>query len=175
MLIDPNKVNLAEADIEEYLWQHPELLVLSHPSDRRRVDHWIGRQYEVPSGIIDLWGVTTLSEVIVVEVKKGAINAQAIAQVCRYALDIERVISRFATPGNTFRVVVGTSIDRQAMFECHAAGVDPFIFRVQMHLQLFPQEFSAEVWDQLDERYNELAKSESMQHFQDFCQENIPF
>ena len=79
-----------EKDLEDYLYKYPEEI---------GVDKWIGRQFRLPSGVADLVGICGIKEeearpcVIVVELKKGVLNPNAIAQVSRYANDMRSVIS----------------------------------------------------------------------------------
>jgi Endonuclease NucS C-terminal domain len=80
----------SEKKLEDYLFAHPE--ALQDDFGFRHVDHWLKRQYRVPSGIIDLVGVAPGSNQLwVVEIKNRPIKTDALTQVCRYAFDIEQI------------------------------------------------------------------------------------
>lgn len=89
MSIDPRKINLSERDLEDYLFENPSLVEM--PYSFTPVMEWIGRQLHVPSGIIDLLGVTKNNCLVVVELKNAPFTTGHITQVCRYSRDIECV------------------------------------------------------------------------------------
>lgn len=67
MKIDPSKIKLTERDLEEYLWNNPYLF--DEKLDNESITRWLARQYHVPSGVIDLLGVTTRENIAVIELK----------------------------------------------------------------------------------------------------------
>lgn len=145
MIIDPSKVNLSEADIEEYLWRNPEALSVYR---LHQVKRWLKRQYRVPSGIIDLLGITDTGFPVVVEVKDDPLQSRDIAQISRYAFDVHNILRdriRFTYPDGVFRVLVGPSIDHTTFRECEAVGVDVVQYQVTLNLStmhmLWTEEF----------------------------------
>jgi hypothetical protein len=71
---------MQEKQIEDFLYEHPELFII--------IRGWYGRQVRVHSGVIDLLGYNKFGVPMVVELKHGGINTSAITQVCRYAYDV---------------------------------------------------------------------------------------
>lgn len=140
MLIDPNKVNLSEADIESWLYENPSKLVLV-PS-YSYVKRWVARQMVVPSGRIDLLGITNNGLPVVVELKNVPIDSAALAQVCRYAYDIEN-IGDFRR--ECIKVVIGKGgIGKSVMHEAEAMGVWAFSFDVHLSASLSSWKFNDE-------------------------------
>lgn len=82
--------NFTEKDIENWLFENPETIRVM---GNERIERWIARQYKLPSGIADLVGLSTEGIVTVVEVKNVPADGKAIAQVCRYAADIQSVLN----------------------------------------------------------------------------------
>lgn len=128
MKIDISKVNLLEKDIEDWLYAHPGVVSRRYENDA--IDKWIGRQYNLPSGVADLIGVRGSGRLVVIEVKNVAINKAAILQVCRYADDLKYIVSHranypYVAAGGEPQiemVVVGPSIDSQTFTEAQAVG-----------------------------------------------------
>lgn len=139
MQLDISRVTLYESDIEEYLFKNPNhvLVIDRQLSNLKVVVRWLRRQFTVPSGIIDLLGEMDDGSIAVVEVKLGAIDSKAIAQVCRYAYDIEMAASWASTGYESVmvhRVVVGGSIDGKTMYECNALNVHPLHYEASLSL-----------------------------------------
>lgn len=110
----------SEREIEDVLHRHPDLL--PEPFREWGKLTWLARQYSVPSGRIDLLGIVqfeTWCSAVVVELKRGAIDAAAITQVCRYAADISFIIDVIAAKHGflterdrrVHKVVIGRSIN----------------------------------------------------------------
>jgi len=142
MVIDPSKVDLKERDIEDYLWNNPSVVKFGEII----VDRWLARQYEVPSGIIDLLGTTVDHEFVVVEVKNVAVDASALTQVSRYARDIN-MVSYDVYQRNTsarrlspfvYKIVIGRSIDTKTMLEAESLKVFVMAFQVEFLLSASP-------------------------------------
>ncbi len=87
MIVDPKKINLSEKDLESYLFEHPEMVRL--PYSDTPVMAWFGRQLQVPSGIIDLIGLTENDIIVLVELKNTEFEASHLTQIQRYSRDIE--------------------------------------------------------------------------------------
>lgn len=140
MKIDISRVSLTEADIEQYLFENPEAIHAQlNNGSKIYVEKWIGRQFIVPSGIIDLLGELNSGAIAVVEVKLGAIDGKAIAQVCRYAADIDIAVGMVIVGMSNVPVlkfVVGDSIDTKSMFECGALDVAPLVFSAKLSLSV---------------------------------------
>ena len=119
-----------EKDIEDFIYKRPGTIETSWATARQ----WISRQYRVPSGIIDLLGVATLNYVegnrivpIVVEIKNTPIKSKDLAQVCRYANDINKIMSirdySFETD-TTVKVVLGVGdVSQRVQYEAYAMNV----------------------------------------------------
>ena len=79
---------ILEKDIEGYLENNPQAL---------EIERWLGRQVDVPSGIIDLLGTRRthgLLNLVVVEVKRTTVNQEALTQIARYAKDMEEIVKK---------------------------------------------------------------------------------
>jgi predicted RecB family endonuclease len=140
MRIDQSKVSLKERDIEDYLWSSPESLKW-RPIELVK---WLKRQYEVPSGILDLLGVAQDGNLVVVEVKNVSIDASALTQVSRYASDIQKIARKiynklcddpYVCP-QVKPVVVGRSIDHKTLTEADALGITVVTFEVELSLDV---------------------------------------
>lgn len=159
-----DRVSLSEKDIEDYLFDNPESVsfyfIKEYPF---RVARWIGRQVSVPSGIIDLFGITEQGAPVVVEVKLGAIDGKAIAQCARYAEDLKVVLGKVqkSVKGEfepyVYRVVIGASIDKTAIFECYATGTCWIEFAPTLSLSFRKSDFSDEYYKTITEQYSSLA------------------
>lgn len=164
MNIDPSKVNLSEKDIEDWLFDNPKEL---------GIEKWIGRQFDVPSGRIDLLGIwetnfVGISIPVVVEVKNVTVDSFALTQVCRYAKDIEEILitrdewmEREEKPWVRKIVVGKESVDNRIMFEAYALNVDIHTFSVQFKLDISGEyKWSSEARVEQNLRYREIAKLE---------------
>lgn len=150
MVIDERKVNLAEADIEQWLWENPGAVVACQGIST--VERWIHRQFRMGSGIADLIGVDSEGNIVVVEVKNGIIGPDALTQVRRYAKDLDeicmaatnihRLYNRKFEP-YIFPVVVGKGIHDKTLIEAQASNVEVVIFSVALTLSLDVVEVSS--------------------------------
>lgn len=130
-------LNLNERDIEDWIFDNPDALDLG-------IIGWIGRQYSLPSGVADLIGYRDDRLVIVIEVKNVPINKAALAQVSRYAFDVEQIVSDFADYPNFIggmrpyvqKVLVGPGIDDQTRQEATAMGIDVLIFEAMLRVRV---------------------------------------
>lgn len=157
MIIDQSKVNILEKDIEEYLWQHPS---------QCGVDYWLKRQFAVPSGIIDLIGVTEDDDLVVVEVKNTPIDANALAQVSRYAYDIwmirQMFVNQKADKPRVYRMVVGKSIDTRTMLEAEALSIQVSTFAVELRLDISPQSWAEHYMQERCRKWSDLRQDEDL-------------
>ena len=140
----------SERDIEDYLFEHPELLGMKS---------WIARQFRVPSGVIDLLGEWWLEgaeipNIVVVEIKKGPITASSIMQVTRYRKDIQNVINSkahdlfydygeselyniYCEADFVSSIVVGSpGVGYNTFLEADAIGVQLRTFEVKMEVEM---------------------------------------
>lgn len=163
--IDPRKVSLSERDIEDWLWENPEVIGGYSP-----ITQWIGRQYKLPSGIADLIGIDSRDVVVVVEVKNVEINKAAILQVCRYAFDIKLIAGRrmdypSRDPGSVLQepyvrqVIVGPSIDDQTFYEAVACDVQIVTFAASMDLSLRQLEWVEDYRKDRNAEYDRIARN----------------
>lgn len=163
MVIDPNRVNLCERDIEDYLFGNPgDIDIGGHGN----VEKWIKRQMKVPSGIIDLLGVTNDRTIVVVEVKNVPIDSSALAQVSRYALDVRCIKDYiFTRLGETdwvinphiVKVVVGKSIDHRVMLEAESMGVHVITFEVNLSINASRVAWPDTYIDERERRWQEIG------------------
>lgn len=149
MKVDISRVNLLERDIEDWLYENPGILDAIHGTNP--IEQWIGRQYQLPSGIADLIGVRQDGKLVVVEVKNVAINKAAVLQVCRYTEDLKYIVSeRMDYPHKANdnepwieMILVGPSIDDQTFTEAQAVGVRVFQFSAQLSLDISSLRYSS--------------------------------
>lgn len=142
MKIDSSKVNLVEKDIEDWLYENPDVLTDRYSDDP--ITKWIGRQYALPSGIADLIGVRDDGLLVVVEVKNVPISKAAVLQVCRYQNDLKYIVGQrmdypHLTAGNEPIIgmfLVGPTIDDQTFTEAQAVNVQVFQFDVSLSLHV---------------------------------------
>lgn len=166
MVIDERKVNLAEADIEQWLWENPEEVQFLYYGTVERVQRWIGRQFDVPSGIIDLMGISTTGFVVVVEVKNTEIQPSALTQVSRYAFDVRNITEWAHHYASCERdcpqvvsVVIGKSIDDKTFKEAEALQIKIVTFLVKLTLDTkCGLEYSEEYREYRVNRWAEIAK-----------------
>lgn len=167
MLIDKSKVNLLECDIESYIYQNPHVVrkIYEGIDIKIVVSEWLHRQFTIPSGIIDLLGTTDTSDLAVAEIKLGAIDGKAIAQVCRYAADISD-IAGMAAPTKyvptVYKFVIGNSIDDKSLFECEAMDVTPLIFSVSLELSVSEIGWTSGVKEGFSSMKYRIAKDEKI-------------
>ena len=160
--VDPKKVNLAEADIEQWLFDHPEKVTYSG-----HIQKWVGRQFKVPSGIIDLLGIDQDGDYIVVEVNNTEITAEALTQVSRYAKDIEEIIHTLEDWYNkewyVMKLIIGKGeITNEIQFEADALDIGLISFRVQMDLDLGGRwSWTAEYKEKLSEQYSLIGLNDA--------------
>ena len=121
-------MNQRERDIESLLYSRPDLLPPLWFSGGG-VSRWLARQYSVPSGRIDLLGIAEFSDhksLVVVELKSGMIDSRAVAQVCRYANDLQHILDAICSrvdgllteaDSTVHKVLIGESVDRKTYFE----------------------------------------------------------
>lgn len=125
------KEKLSERDIEDYLWNNPNLVsYIATDGHRMTVDRWIARQLVVPSGIIDLFGVLNTGWAVVVELKIVPLDGRVFSQVSRYANDINfamRFRYQLDSENLPIRIVIGTSCSQQAVCEAAAEGIIPIV------------------------------------------------
>lgn len=169
MNIDPKKVQLAERDIEDWLWDNPTDLDLP---GGEYIERWIGRQYKVPSGIIDLIGITNEDDCVIVEIKNKEIDAEALAQVKRYHMDIRNIIEGYAISQRAYMkpiysVVVGKgNVGNEIMFEAEAMEITLVTFNVSLQLEVSkPWRWKPEFVKQRQEEYASSSHHELLSEF----------
>lgn len=161
--VDPCRINLLERDIEDWLYDNPDVLYAPH--GRNPITRWIGRQYELPSGIADLIGVREDGKVVVVELKNVPINKAAILQVCRYTDDVKYILSnrmeyKFQKDWNepiVEMIVVGPSVDSQTFLEAQAVGVRIFHFETEVSVGMTAMGWNNDYQDKLHRQQEEIA------------------
>lgn len=167
MKLDLSSLRLTERHIEDALHGDPHLVC----SDFFRIERWVKRQYKVPSGIIDLLGVTSGGDLAVVEVKNVEVDSRAVAQVCRYAKDVGDILSVFDAeeiskgrwPQTTVRkILIGPSIPEVVFRECEACHVTYLEFSVNISLGIDGMYWPREFMEQRDREYKILADDPEM-------------
>jgi len=149
MLIDANRVNLLEKDLEDFIFKCPNILS-GHEEGLFKVKKWIGRQYRVPSGIIDLLAINEYGHVLIIELKNVPFDASHLTQLSRYASDIDEAYSYEDTPTPIIiKLLVGIKEPPlKLLTEANSLGI---------HIKTF--EFNTEIrvsnrWVLNDEYYN---------------------
>lgn len=132
------KVEYTEKDIEDWLFYHPKYIGSDNLRDLNIVK-WIGRQYNLPSGIADLIGLSEDGALVVVEVKNAPINKAALAQITRYRQDLIYIAERFVDyprysdrMPKVYAVLFGPSIDLQTHFDAYAMHITVMCFEVRV-------------------------------------------
>ena len=173
-----------EKDIEDWLYENPNSL---NVCGRWTVDKWIGRQYKVPSGIIDLLGVAKAKYgdgyvYFVVEVKNVDVTPDALTQVCRYSQDIRRILFEAAESSgleywktdfepSIFKIVIAPieSLDSKVMFEASALNVIVISCEANLTIKIGGHfHWTDEKRKQIDEQYDLLAKD-----FEEYFQKDV--
>lgn len=144
-------MNILERDIENALFTNPELLPAAYITGMGAYTFmgWLARQYSVPSGRIDLLGLLRYDtsgfdflpphlknidgptyHPLIVELKRGKIDAAAVAQVGRYLCDIRDILDEVewaygvAPTGRAmFPVIIGESVDYSTLRSAAGLGV----------------------------------------------------
>ena len=139
-------MSILERDLEERLYSSPSLLNPAIITGRTNyaMQGWIARQMRVPSGRIDLlgmlvkyngpndddWGPEVTRHPVIVELKRGAIDAAALAQVGRYLNDIRNIVETIEyvwgiapTGRDLFAVIVGERADRNTILAARGLGI----------------------------------------------------
>lgn len=156
MLINPRQVNLAEADIERYIFENPQLVC---NGKRRRIDRWLRRQYRVPSGIIDLLGLDEMGDIVVVELKNTELKRDAILQVKRYAFDIDQMmVAAGVYSSHCYPILIGASVGADVFLDCEACGVDVQTFRLSFSMTIDRQVWTRDFLDERYERHEKLSR-----------------
>lgn len=163
MKIDMSRVNLIEKDIEDWLYENPDALYGSY--DIAPIENWIGRQYQLPSGVADLIGMRSDRMLVVIEVKNVPINKAAVLQVCRYAEDLKHIVGwRMGYPYKRDNgepviemVLVGPSIDDQTFDEATALGIRVFRFSVQLDLTVSSVRWTQDHQEKVENRQISIA------------------
>jgi len=158
MPISSNKVNVSEKDIEDYLYGDPQAIRFAH----LYVSHWTGRQVTVPSGIIDLIGVVSNGKnamgPAVVEIKNVDVDVHALAQVSRYARDIEimLILARVFAP--VYKIIVAPHISDQRFCEAAALDISVVTFETTMSANFSNVEWTSDYVTRRQEQYNTISQ-----------------
>jgi hypothetical protein len=163
MKIDISRVNLLEKDIEDWLFENPDSI--RYPYYENPITKWIGRQYQLPSGIADLIGIREDMKLVVVEIKNVPINKAAILQICRYAYDLKHIVSNrmnypFVSESNepdVEMVVIGQSIDGQTFMEAQAVSVNVYSFSVTLDLDVNRMNLTNEIRKSMRNQHDLIA------------------
>lgn len=150
---------MKEKEIEQYLYENPGAVKFSEiyadVGTPGHIDYWISRQYDIPSGIIDLFGVDNKCHFVVVEVKRGPIDAKALSQVCRYAADMKEAISCITgiTSYEVKKVIVGKTVNEKVLTEARSLGVCCAVIDLKTDTHTTPktvsQQKDRELWNKL--------------------------
>lgn len=171
MGIDVSKLNLSEKDIEDWIYDNPD--VIYGTFGKATISRWFGRQYSLPSGIADLIGVRDDEGLVVIEVKNVPINKAAILQVCRYAYDLEEIAAfRMGYPHTqnferpyVERVVVGPSIDAQTLIEATAVDVRVWQFAITINVEVSRLYRNQQEQSEMESKLESLARRTEWQVF----------
>lgn len=130
-------VSWNESDIEDYFYEHPKEVKCSF----YQIDHWVARQYHVPSGIVDLIGAIRLPRgysPVVVELKNRPVKSEDLAQIMRYSHDLEKILSRdvyqYPTPAKL--IIAPGEIQNNVLHEAMALDIEVRPFDVSISVNL---------------------------------------
>lgn len=135
MNVDPRKINLSEKDLEDYVFDNPEMITL--PYSNTPIKEWFGRQLHIPSGIIDLAGITENNKIAVIELKNTEFVSSHITQVCRYSSDIESAMFRAGVCEEpyVYKLLIGTHRPSSIIIN-EAFSVNVFIYTLNIEFDL---------------------------------------
>lgn len=136
---------MMERDLEAVLFDYPRLIPPLFGTGSYAcpaVSSWVARQYTVPSGRIDLLGVREYPPyrtLVVVELKRGEIDARSLTQVCRYAADIENILAHITHTNGVMpvgdsrvnKIVIGSRIAHQQYIAAEGMGVSVYSYCVE--------------------------------------------
>lgn len=158
MRVDPKHINISEKDLEDYLFENPCLVKM--PYTESPVREWIGRQFHVPNGIIDLLGITEGNEVVVIELKNTSFTSGHITQVCKYASNIESVLMVAGAYSEPYKLLIGPYEPTNEII-AEADSVDVYIktLSIQFDMSIGGHwHFSEEFTSFCNKTINEIAK-----------------
>lgn len=139
----------SEKHLEDWLWNNESEFNAQTCSDPAFEKRFVARQVSVPSGVIDLVGIDAQGvELYIVELKRGDIDAKALAQVLRYSRDISDLCffvwadladdpatrytaSCLLEPVEDIarKVLIGHSIkDENLLVACEATGISVYLY-----------------------------------------------
>jgi hypothetical protein len=134
MKVDPHKINLSEKDLEDYLFENPNIVEM--PLTGTPIKKWVSRQMRVPSGIIDLLGITENNILAVIELKNAPFSSGHITQVCRYAKDIEEAASASGIINpEPYKLLIGTHNPSTELI-IEANSVDVMIMTIKIDFDI---------------------------------------
>lgn len=136
---------MMERDLESLLFRNPGLIppLFSTRFDTfPAVSSFVARQYIVPSGRIDLLGIREYAPyrtLVVVELKRGEIDARSLTQVCRYAADIENVLAYITHVNGIMpvgdsrvnKIVIGSHIAYPQYIAAEGMGISVYRYCVE--------------------------------------------
>ena len=176
LIVNPSKVNLAEIDIEEWLYNNPQAVsTITGPPVV-----WIGRQFSVPSGIIDLLGKVErgrMSHLVVVEVKNVEFSHEALCQVARYAGDILAIQRKLTDWDNEWveKILIGKgqpSSDIQ--FSANAMDINLRSFEVRYSLTIGGSwNWNSEVAEKHESILDQLVKKDIFEFLKPVQKEEV--
>lgn len=162
MSVDPKKINLSEKDLEDYLYQHPEKVTL--PYTDWTVQSWFGRQLRVPSGIIDLIGITEQDTIVLVELKNTDFEAAHLTQIQRYSKDIEEAYSVAGGYHDLFitKMLIGIKPPKHNfLVEADSMGIFVKTMKIEFDVNMDGSwHFSDEYYQEYQNKLLELSKNE---------------
>lgn len=161
MRLEVDRVNLYEKDIEDYIYENPQGVRFNHFGTELLISEWIGRQMQLPSGVADLVGRTEHGSILVLEIKNVTLDGNAVAQVCRYAHDIEQAAQYAKDSGpftkmNIYKFIIGPSAPTKVMHECYAMNVKPITFEPSLHVSFNGVVLSSEYLADMSEILKEV-------------------
>lgn len=159
MNVESDRIRMTERDMEDYLFDHPEQL-------KGAITHWEARQFEVPSGIIDLLGVNQFGHPVVVELKNVSFESRHLTQVYRYASDIQTANEFNGIFAPVTKILIGPyAPDDKLMIEAVAMQVRIRKFAVDFTMSISGEYyFNQRASEDLETKYRNLANSDEMQN-----------
>jgi len=164
MRIDTNKLNLSEKDLEDYIFDNPNIIEV--PFTREKITKWIGRQFRIPSGIIDLIGITENHKIVVIELKNVPFSSSHITQVCRYAADIENAYFNYGGMHNLIvKKILISPFEPSVEFITEANAVNVYLLTINIEINFEISgywRYSEKYKDEYSKKLEELSKTDEI-------------
>ena len=138
---------ITERALEDYLIDRS--MAISVGEKDNWIARWLKRQYQLPSGRLDLLGELCDGALVVVELKNSPVTGDAVAQVCRYCYDIriayqdlkeaaKEIEGKDVVMPEVNAVIVGPSFSDSTFYAAEALNVYLLQFVIKPNFNIFP-------------------------------------